>query len=74
MPNNKPENPKTQDEPSRSHPVLEWAMCHPGVLLLSSLAVGTMLAYRREMNQQTIADRKVETEADIIDGDVPLFI
>jgi len=49
-------------------------MCHPGVLLLSSLAVGTLLARRRESDQQAITERRVETEADIIDGDVPLFI
>ena len=74
MSNNKPERSKIQDEPSRPQQVLQWAMCHPGVLLLTSLAVGTMLACRREINQQTIADRRVETEADIIDGDVPLFV
>jgi hypothetical protein len=72
MSNNKPAQLK--DEPLRPHPVLEWAMCHPGVLLFSSLAVGAMLACRREINQETITDRQVETEADIIDGDVPLFI
>jgi hypothetical protein len=74
MSNNKPERSKIQDEPSRSQQALQWAMCHPGVLLLSFLGVGTILACRREINQQTIADRRVETEADIVDGDVPLFI
>jgi hypothetical protein len=72
MSNNKPE--RSQDEPFRPQQVLQWAMCHPGVLLLSSLAVGAMLACGREINQQNIAERQVETEADIIDGDVPLFI
>jgi hypothetical protein len=33
-----------------------------------------MLACRRENDQQTVTDRRVETEADIIDGDVPLFV
>jgi hypothetical protein len=74
MSNNKPERSKTQDEPFRSQQVLQWAMCHPGVLLLSSLGAGTVLAWRREIDHQTITDRRVETEADIIDGDVPLFI
>jgi hypothetical protein len=74
MSNDKPERSAIQDEPFRPQQVLEWAMCHPGVLLLSSLAVGTMLACKWEINQQTITDRRVETEADIIDGDVPLFI
>jgi hypothetical protein len=72
MRDNKPE--RSKNEPFRPQQVLQWAMCHPGVLLLSSLAVGTMLACRREISQQTITDRQVETEADIIDGDVPLFI
>jgi hypothetical protein len=74
MSNNKPERRKAQHEPFRPRQVLQWAMCHPGVLLLSSLAVGTVLAWWREINHQTITDRWVETEADIIDGDVPLFI
>jgi hypothetical protein len=72
MSNNKSEWSK--DEPSHPQQVLQWAMRHPGVLLLGSLAVGTVLAFRRQMNQQTVTDRRVETEADIIDGDVPLFI
>jgi len=74
MSNTKPEPSKIQDDPSRPQQALQWAMCHPGVLLLSSLAVGTMLAWQREKNQQTITERRVETEADIIDGDIPLFI
>jgi hypothetical protein len=74
MSNNTLERSKTQDEPSRTQKVLEWAMCRPGVLLLSSVAVGAMLARRREVEPQAIPDRRVETEADIVDGDVPLFI
>ena len=74
MSNNQPEPSKIQDEPLRPQQVLEWAMCQPGVLLLSSLAVGTMLACKQDMNQQTIAEPPLETEADIIDGDIPLFI
>jgi hypothetical protein len=74
MSNNKPERSKIQDEPFRPQRVLQWAMCHPGVLLLSSLAAGTVLACRWGSDQQSITDRRVETEADIIDGDVPLFI
>jgi hypothetical protein len=49
-------------------------MCHPGVLLLSSLAAGAVLAYRRNTDQQALTPSRVETEADIIDGDEPLFI
>jgi hypothetical protein len=74
MSNNKPERQKAQHEPFRPQQVLQWAMCHPGVMLLSSLAVGTLLAWRREINHQTIADRRAETEADITDDDIPLFI
>jgi len=74
MSNNQPEPSKIQDEPLRPQQVLEWAMCQPGVLLLSSLAVGTMLACKQDMNQQTIAEPPLETEAYIIDGDIPLSI
>jgi hypothetical protein len=49
-------------------------MCHPGVLMFSSIAIGTMLAAQREAKRQNVAERRVETEADLIDGDVPLFI
>jgi hypothetical protein len=74
MSNNKSEPSKIADAPFRAQQVLQWAMCHPGVLLLSSLAAGTLLAWRREIDHRTITDRRVETEADIVDGDVPLFI
>ena len=74
MSNNKSERSRIQEEPNRPQQALQWAICHPGVLLLSSLAVGTMLVWRRENHQQTITERRVETEGDIIDGDVPLFI
>lgn len=74
MLNNQPEPPKNQDEPLRPQQVLQWAMCQPGVLLLSSLAVGTMLACKQDMNQQTTTEPPLETEADILDGDIPLFI
>jgi hypothetical protein len=74
MSNNKPEQSKIQDEPSRPRQVVQWAMSHPEVLLLGSLAVGTLLACRRNADQQPSADRRVETEADIVDGDVPLFV
>jgi len=69
-----PESSQVQDVPSPSYPVLRWVMCHPGVLMFSSLAVGTMLAARREIKRERLPERRVETEADIIEGDVPLFI
>jgi len=74
MSNNRAEHSKTQDQPSTTQQVLRWAMCHPGVLLLSSLAVGAMLASRHESEPQPPPARRVETEADLIDGDIPLFI
>jgi len=70
----KPEYSQVQNEPAHSYPVLKWVMCHPGVLMFSSIAVGTMLAARREAKRQNVAERRAETEADILDGDVPLFI
>jgi len=74
MSNNPPERPKTQDESTRPQKVLQWAMCHPGVLLLGSIAVGTLLVRRRESNSQATPGQRAEIEADIADGDVPLFI
>ncbi len=68
------EPPKSQHQSPHSYPVLQWVMCHPGVLMFSSIAMGAMLAARREAKRQNVAERRVETEADIIDGDVPLFI
>jgi len=70
----RPECSQNRNESPRSYPVLEWVMCHPGVLMFSSLAVGTMLAARREVKREKVAERRVETEADIVEGDVPLFI
>ena len=74
MSNNQSERSKLQDEPSSTQQVLQWVMCHPGVLLLSSLAVGAVLACRREIDAPACAERRLETEADLVDGDVPLFI
>jgi len=48
-------------------------MCLPGVLLLGSLAVGTVLAFWRNTDKQAVTHSWRETEADIVDG-VPLFI
>jgi len=42
--------------------------------MFSSIAMGAMLAARRERKRPTVAELRVETEADIIDGEVPLFI
>jgi hypothetical protein len=74
MSDNKPEQSKILDEPLRPQQEVKWAMCYPGVLLTSSLVGGTMLPCKQDTDQQTATDRRVETEADIIEGDVPLFI
>jgi len=74
MSNTRSKQSKGQDEPLFPQRMLQWAACHPGVVLVSSLALGTVLACRRNADRQTAADRRVETEADIVDGDSPLFI
>jgi hypothetical protein len=74
MSNNKKQRSRIKEKPSRPQQVVQWAVRHPGLLFFSSLAVGTVLACRRNTDQQPSADRRVETEADIIDGDVPLFV
>jgi len=63
-----------QNDPPHSYPVLQWVMCHPGVLMFSSIAMGTLLAARRQVKREAVAERRVETEADIVDGEAPLFI
>jgi hypothetical protein len=74
MSNAKANLSKIQDKPFGPQQVLQWAMCHPGVLLLSSLAVGAVLVHGHEIKEQAPAERRRETEADIVDGDIPLFI
>jgi len=74
MSNSAPEHSKPQDEPTGPQKTLQWAMCHPGVLLLGSIAVGTLLVRRRESDSRTTLDQRVGTETDVADGDVPLFI
>ena len=74
MSNNTPEHLKPKDEPTRPQKVLQWAMCHPGVLLLGSIAVGTILVRRRESSSRAAPDQRAKTETDVADGDVPLFI
>ena len=73
MSNRQPERSQSQDESFRPQGVLQWAMCHPGVLLLGSLAVGTVLAFWRSTDRLAGTQSWRETEADIVDG-VPLFI
>ena len=64
-----------QMEPSRSQQAFEWAMSQPGVLLLNSLAMETMLPWPRNgRDPPAPAERRVETEADTVDGDLPMFM
>jgi hypothetical protein len=49
-------------------------MRQPGVLLLAAPAVGPMLARIEDTKLQAIAAPRLETEADIIDGDIPFFV
>ncbi len=65
---------KTKRKPFCPQQVLRWAMWHPGVLLLSTLAVRTMMGNKRELRRQAIAAHLHETDADILDGDIPLFL
>ena len=74
MSNDDTQRLKPKDRPGGTQQVLKWAMCHPGVLLLGSLAVGAVLARSRGSDQPPLPERRAETEADIVDGDVPLFI
>ncbi|MGD0129839.1 MAG: hypothetical protein ABSF46_31340 [Terriglobia bacterium] len=70
----KPLPSSIEDKPLRRQNALQWVMRHPGTLILSSLAIGTILASRQNTNQHLSRVRRVETQADIIDGDEPLFI
>ena len=74
MSRTQPEGLQIEKAPPHSYPVLEWVMCHPGVLMFSSIALGTLLAARRQAKPHSTPERRVETEADVIDGDVPLFV
>ena len=71
MSKNKKERSKVQDEPLSLQLEVKCAMAPSGVL---ALAVRTVPDWRRLADQQTGIDRRVETEADIIEGDVPFFI
>jgi len=64
---------QAQNEAPHSCPVLEWVNCHPEALLFSSLEVGSIRADRRA-TQREAPERRVETEADIVDGELPLFV
>lgn len=51
---------------------LRWASCHPGILLFGTLALAALVATPRA--DDTVKRRRPETEADIVDGEDPLFV
>ena len=74
MSDNRATPQKPKNKPFCPQRVLQWAMWHPAVLILSSLAVRTMLENKHELKQLAIAEHLNETEGDILDGDIPLFL
>ena len=53
--------------------VLQWARCHPGMLVVGSLAVAALLT-RKTAEPEADAPPRPQTEADFVDGEPPLFI
>jgi len=52
---------------------LLWASCHAGILLLGSLALAALLVKSRP-SEPVATERRLETKADLMRGDDPLFI
>ncbi len=52
---------------------LNWARCHPGILLLGSLALAALVT-KPGAKSEMPAGRRPETEADLVEGEDPLFI
>jgi hypothetical protein len=63
----------TQDHPPGVRQVLQWARCHPGILVVGSLAVAALLA-RKTAEPVAKLLLPPQTEADFVDGEPPLFI
>ena len=57
--------------PAGVQQVLRWARCHPGMLVVGSLAVAALLT-RKTVEPE--AKPLSQTEADFVDGEPPLFI
>ena len=53
--------------------VLQWARCHPGMVLLGSLAVAALLTAPSPPKPPK-RPRQPETEADFVDGETPFFV
>ena len=58
---------------SSTNQVLRWARCHPGILVVGSLALAAFLA-RKSSNPEPEVLPPPQTEADFVDGETPLFI
>ncbi len=52
---------------------LQWASCHLGILFLGSLTLAVLMVKPRPSEAVT-TKRRLETEADLLEGDGPLFI
>ena len=58
---------------SSTNQVLQWARCHPGMLVVGSLAVAALLT-RKTAEPEDEAPPLPQTEADFVEGETPLFI
>ena len=61
---------RIEAEPFGRQQVLEWAMCQPGVLMLTRLNRRAEPALAWEASSQELPPRPVETEADFLDDDM----
>ena len=57
---------------SSANHVLPWARCHPGMLVVGSLAVAALLT-RKTAEPEAEAPPLPQTEADLVDSEPPLF-
>ena len=63
----------TERNPSGAQQVLRWARCHPGMLVVGSLAVAALLV-KTNVATESAAPLPPRTAADFLDGETPLFI
>jgi len=52
---------------------LLWASCHPGILLFGSLVLAVLLVKPRP-SEAVATKHRLKTEADLVEGEDPLFI
>ena len=63
----------SESHKSSTNQVLQWARCHPGMLVVGSLAVAALLT-RKTAEPESEPPPPPQTEADFVDGEAPLFI